>query len=107
MANETKNWVNSLYVKRKWSDGSGKELISVGVKKKDFLLFLQKVEENKNGFVNITLGTQTNDVDKFSAWLDDKGQNGSNSTSTNTSQSTPTQTSNSSQPSNDNDDLPF
>lgn len=69
-SSKDRKFVNGLFVKRVWVDpnDSSNELFGLGVKKKDFLQNIQSIQEDENGFINLSMGSQKEDRDKFSVW---------------------------------------
>lgn len=107
-----KEYVNSIFIKKVYENGDNR-LYGVGVKKKDFLKQIEALEENEKGFINLTMGTQKNDTDKMSLWVDNrepqassssKSDSGKSSKSTGSSKST---TKKKTEEEDDGDDLPF
>lgn len=99
-----RKFVNGVFVKRVWVDSkdSRNELFGFGIKKRDFIQNIERIQEDEKGFINLTLGSQKEDHDKLSLWEKDEQANTSRTTST--SQTT---TSASATPPADDDDLPF
>lgn len=104
---EKKNYVNGIFAKRVWTDGD-RQLFSLGVKKAALIKELQSLKENENGFVNLTMGTQKDNTEKFSVWVDDYIKtNASSSSSQKTTNSKPATKQTQSASVEADDDLPF
>jgi hypothetical protein len=75
MGQPTKTYINGLFVKRVWRDSNDfeNELFSLGVKKQQLIEELEKLQENKDGFINLSMGRSKKDGDpnKFSVWEND------------------------------------
>lgn len=98
---QDRKFVNGFYGKRVWADGDN-ELFGIGLKKKDFIKNIEAIPEDANGFINLTMGSQKADHDKFSLWpREEKKQSSSSSTSSQAPSSS------SLPPADDTDDLPF
>lgn len=105
---QDRKFVNGLFARRVWADGKN-ELFGIGIKKDEFIRNIQAIPADSTGFINLTLGSQKTDYDKFSLWLKDEQQNNSNSYSNNRSTQTPPPPppTSSNLPPSDDDDLPF
>lgn len=107
---QDRQFVNGAFIKRVWVDknDSSNELFNVGLKKKDFIAEIEKLEEDERGFVNLSMGSQKADRDKFSLWEKEPMTQSSNRSSKSSSTSTASQAKQE-EPAvaDDTDDLPF
>lgn len=106
---QDRQFVNGAFIKRVWVDknDSSNELFSMGLKKKDFIAEIEKLEEDERGFVNLSMGSQKANRDKFSLWEKEPMTQSSNGSSK--SSSTPASKAKQEEPAiaDDTDDLPF
>lgn len=96
-----KKYLNSIYVKKTYSSVEGGIMLGVGIKKEDLLRELQAIPADERGWINLSMGSQKNNPDKFSTWLDERPRTGMVAAGVPTSSYTP-----GSSPAVD-DDLPF
>lgn len=69
-----RQYVNGAFFKKVYEKNDAL-IIGVGIKKKEFIENLQALPEDGRGFVNLTIGTQKKDKNKFSLWVDDYDKN--------------------------------
>lgn len=105
-----RRFVNGAFIKRVWvdDDDSSNELFNVGLKKDDFIAEIEKLEADERGFINLSMGSQKENRDKFSLWEkeDKPAQSRSRTSSNNTRSSTPPRETPVAEV-DDTDDLPF
>jgi hypothetical protein len=102
---QDRKFVNSIFLTKTWGEGDS-ILISTGINRDEFIKELKALPANEKGFVNLTIGTQKNDSNKFSMWLNE-GRQSSSSSSASSSKPTPApQLKQTVEPSST-DDLPF
>lgn len=103
---QDRKFVNGLFARRVWADGKN-ELFGIGIKKDEFIRNIQAIPADSKGFINLTLGSQKTDYDKFSLWLKDEQQNNNSSSYSNNRSTPPPPSTSSNLPPSDDDDLPF
>jgi hypothetical protein len=65
---DKKNYAPSTFVKARESQYG--TILSIGIKRPEFIAWLKTLPENKNGFVNLQASSQKTDPTKWSVWED-------------------------------------
>jgi len=83
-----KQYVNAIFVQKKWEDKSTDSVLySVGIKVEDFIKELKKWPTNDKGMLNLTLVTQKSDKNKMSLFYEEWKGSGKATTTTSTDDS--------------------
>lgn len=72
--NKTKpKYINAIFLKKIWEkpEDPSNLLLSVGIKKEQFIKEIQALVADPRGFINLTIGRQKVDTAKYSLWLDE------------------------------------
>jgi len=72
---QPKNYLNGIFAKKK--TGQYGEFFSVGLKKKEFIEQLNRIQEDERGFVNLVMTPQQADPSKYSVYEDNWKPNSS------------------------------
>lgn len=100
---QPKNYLNGIFVKKK--TGQYGEFFSIGIKKKEFIEQLQRLQEDGKGFVNLTMTPQRDDASKYSVYEDNWKPTSSANNAANTASNPRTPATNAMMA--DNQELPF
>jgi single-stranded DNA-binding protein len=104
---QDRKFINGFFAKRFWQRDDA-EMISIGLKKDEFIRDIEAMSADDRGFINLTMGSQKADPAKFSLFpQEDRRDKSSSAYSSAKSNTQPSRPSSSTPPPDDTDDLPF
>ncbi len=69
MAKQDRNWADGMFIQSKQTQHG--EIFSIGIKREEFIKWLNKLPANQKGMVNLSAAYRKEDASKLSIWEND------------------------------------
>lgn len=64
---EQRQFIKGLFAKK----SKNEKFIDIGLKKKEFLQYIESLKEDEKGFIQLSMAEQKADASKYSVWVND------------------------------------